>query len=109
VPSGRLQIADYDENSYTEIPVDFVMLSRGEASPVLETEILRFTCGRAQDDNREKGAGVLHFSSFNFRKTLSVLLIISGFERFSSYRIIVLDKLIAQRYAVEKVYRIRQQ
>ena len=34
-------------------------------------------------------------------------LIISGFARYSSYKIIVLDKSITRRYAVEKVYRIR--
>jgi hypothetical protein len=40
-------------------------------------------------------------------KTLSATLIISGFAIFSSSRIVVLDKSIAQRYAVEKVYHIR--
>jgi hypothetical protein len=41
-------------------------------------------------------------------KTLSATLIISGFDRYSSNRIIVLDKSITWRYAVEKVYRIIQ-
>jgi hypothetical protein len=51
IPSPAASFTARYSYNVSEISVGFVMLSRSEASLVLEAEILRFACGLAQDDN----------------------------------------------------------